>query len=235
MGSVPRGWSSCSECWPVYSQPCRTIVASSGAVPSIVGEVAVRVSGDHPADDVMEVVGPDAVEAPAPLRGVLDHRARGCDGPRRARRPGAAPTRAASRASSATMWSVAVVDAARGWRRAAGRRRGYSRIQCSALSRMNRRTHGAGAVQVDRRPHGARVPVGEVARAELRQVRAFGPEMVVDDVEHHGEPVAVRGVDERAEIVRACRRRATARTARRRRSPSCGCRRSRRRASARPR
>ena len=58
----------------------------------------------------------------------------------------------------------------------------------------------AGPVQVDRRP-----PVGgDVAEvgAELGQVVPLGAEVVVDDVEDHGQPRLVAGVDEAAEAGR---------------------------------
>ena len=43
----------------------------------------------------------------------------------------------------------------------------------------------------------------EELRAESRQVRAFGAEMVVDDVDEDGDAESVRAIDERAQILGA--------------------------------
>ena len=68
---------------------------------------------------------------------------------------------------------------------------------------MNRRTSSrAGSVEIDRAAPRRSVAVGEIVLAECGQVGAFRPEVVVDDVEDHGEAVPVRGVDEAPEIVR---------------------------------
>ena len=60
---------------------------------------------------------------------------------------------------------------------------------------------GMRAVEIQRRTPGGAVPVGEV-RAELREVVAFGPEMVVNHVQHHGKAVPVAGVDQALEARR---------------------------------
>ena len=110
----------------------------------------------------------------------------------------------------------------------------YSWIQCSALS-MKQRAHDGAArsVEVDAAAPRVLVAVREVGRAHRPQVRAVGPEVVVDDVEDHAQPDAVRLVDQARGGRRAARSSARARTGRRRRSPSCDRRRSRRPASAR--
>ena len=92
---------------------------------------------------------------------------------------------------------------------------------------------GVGAVEVDRVAPLVLVAVGEVRRRERAQVVADRAEMVVDDVEDDADAERVRAVDERAGSRRACRRGATARTDRRRRSPSRSGRRTRRPASPR--
>ena len=67
---------------------------------------------------------------------------------------------------------------------------------------MKRRTaRRARPVQVDAAAPRGVVAVGDVRRVELRQVRAFGPEVVVDDVEDDGEVQAVGGIDEGAQVV----------------------------------
>ena len=55
------------------------------------------------------------------------------------------------------------------------------------------------AVEVDRAPPGGRVPGAEELGRVESQVVAVGPEMVVDDVEEHGEAAGVAGLDERLE------------------------------------
>ena len=66
----------------------------------------------------------------------------------------------------------------------------------------------ARTVVVDGLAPGRAVAVGEV-RPEIAQVVSFGPQVVVDHVEDHGEPCAVAGVDEarqpgRAAVGQAC-------------------------------
>ena len=46
------------------------------------------------------------------------------------------------------------------------------------------------------------MPVGEVVRAEAAEIVAVRAEVVVDDVEEHGEAERVRGIDQAAQIVR---------------------------------
>jgi hypothetical protein len=59
-----------------------------------------------------------------------------------------------------------------------------------------------GPVEVDRPPPRGGVAVGEV-RPELAQVVPVGAEVVVDDVEEHGQPGGMAGVNEAAEPGRA--------------------------------
>ena len=110
--------------------------------------------------------------------------------------------------------------AARARRRAAARRRGSRANQRSALSTIHRRTSGAAVlVEVDRRPPGRVVGLGEVG-AEARQVVPAGPEVVVDHVEADAQ-AALRGTRRRSAAGRRGRRRRRARhTGRPRRSPS---------------
>ena len=56
-------------------------------------------------------------------------------------------------------------------------------------------------VEVDAGGPGA-LPAGQVLLAELGGVVAHRPEMVVDDVEHHAQPEAVRLVHETPEVIR---------------------------------
>ena len=60
----------------------------------------------------------------------------------------------------------------------------------------------AGAVEVDGLPPVRGVPVGEVVRRELLEVVAVRPEMVVDDVQDDGQPMAMRLIHEPAQVVR---------------------------------
>src|SRR4029450_4084533 len=59
-----------------------------------------------------------------------------------------------------------------------------------------------GPVQVDRVAPGGGGAVGEVG-AELAEVVPVRPEVVVDDVQDHGQPGVVAGVDEAAQPGRA--------------------------------
>ena len=220
----------------MYSQPCRMRPRQllGGALEVLV--VAVRVAGQQPPHDVMEVVGPDAVEPQPPPRAgsISDARFRWSsrvhdDRPGRRR---AAPVSA----SSATMCGRAVVEERVRRVEAQAVEVGTRAIQCTALSMMKRADGSRpGPSRLTAPPHGVACSGRDVGGLELRQVGAFGPEMVVDDVEDHGEAERVRGIDEARAGRRGGRRRATARTARRRRSPSCGGRGNRRPASARSR
>ena len=51
------------------------------------------------------------------------------------------------------------------------------------------------AVEIERRPPGRLIAVGEV-RPKVAEIIAFGTEMVVDDVEHDRETPPVAGVDQ---------------------------------------
>ena len=59
----------------------------------------------------------------------------------------------------------------------------------------------AGTIQVDRGTPGRPVPVGQIGGAEAGQVAAVGAEVVVDDVEQHGHPQAVGTVHQGAQVV----------------------------------
>ena len=59
----------------------------------------------------------------------------------------------------------------------------------------------AGAIEVQRRPPRRAVHRREDRRRERGEVRAIGAKVVVDDVEQHRQAEAVRGVDERAQVV----------------------------------
>ena len=63
--------------------------------------------------------------------------------------------------------------------------------------------HGVRArpIQVDAAAPRRAVVHGQVLRIELHQVRALGPEVVVDDVEDDGDVEPVSGIDEGAQIV----------------------------------
>ena len=75
-------------------------------------------------------------------------------------------------------------------------------IHDTALSTMKRRTAlEPGPSRLMPLPHGRVVAVGHVRRIELRQIRAFGAEVVVDDVEDDGDVQPVGGIDEGAQIV----------------------------------
>src|SRR5574337_593056 len=57
------------------------------------------------------------------------------------------------------------------------------------------------AIKIDRLPPRSSIPVGEVW-TELCQVIPFRPEMVVNHVEHHGQPARVTGFNKRLQATR---------------------------------
>src|SRR5262245_15146929 len=59
----------------------------------------------------------------------------------------------------------------------------------------------ARAIEIDGAAPRRVMAIGDVFGQELRQVRAFGPEVVVDDIEDDAQPETVRRVDERSQIV----------------------------------
>ena len=61
----------------------------------------------------------------------------------------------------------------------------------------------AGPVEIDGAAPRRRVQRRDVGGVELGQVGALGPEVVVDDVEDHGEVECVRGIDQFTQIVGA--------------------------------
>ena len=79
------------------------------------------------------------------------------------------------------------------------------------------------AAEIDRRAPRRRHIVAEELRRVAREIIPVGPEVVVDHVEKDHQPVIVRGIDERLQLVGravgAVRRKRQAR----RRSPSCAC------------
>ena len=175
------------------------IVASSSARALEVGVVAVVVAGHHAADDVVKVVGPDAVEIPAAERRILHHRGQvpvvfGVDDDR-----AAMPRPRVTSASSWTMDAGLSVDQ---------RMRGVEPQAVEVILADPVRgvvedepAHQRAPSRFTASPHGVRCLLGEIRAAELRQVRAFGAEVVVDDVEDDREAELVRRVDQSAQIV----------------------------------
>ena len=184
----------------LLNRPCE-LVGRSGEVCVI----AVRVAREMAPHDVMEIVGPDRVESPAAEADRFDERGEvpvilGVDHDR--------PRRGAAHDVGDLRDDVygAVVDECVGRVEAQPVERGTRAPSAAALSRMKRRTSiRAVAVEIDRRAPRRVVAVGEIVRIELRQVGAFGSEMVVDDVEDHGEAVLVCRVDEAPQILRDAR------------------------------
>jgi hypothetical protein len=162
--------------------------------------VPVRVARDHAPDDVMEIVGPDAVEPPASARRVVDHR-------REVAVILGKHQRAAVRRLVRHCGDLGGdVRRARVEERVRGVEAESVRViladpMARVLDDEPPDAVRAGAVEVDRGAPRRRMRVTQERRTEEREVRAFGSEMVVDDVDQHGETVAVGGVHERPEIV----------------------------------
>ena len=80
----------------------------------------------------------------------------------------------------------------------------------------------AGPFEIDGRPPGRVMPVAEIT-PKVGQIVSLGPDVVVNDVEHHGQTRA-HGRHRPAVSVLAGRHTSSARqTDRRRRNPNCGC------------
>ena len=193
--------------------------------------VAVAVAGQQHAQGVVEVVGPHAVAAPAAALarahdlGVV-HPALG-DHERRRREPVHARGQRPHDVDGAAVddrvdgvepqaVEVEVADPALG-----------------ALEHPLAHAVGAGVVEVDRLAPERLVLVGEVGPERLERLRPGGADVVVDDVEQHGEALGVGGVDEPLQAVRAAVGPVRGATGRRRRSPSRARPGTRRRAGAR--
>ncbi len=52
-----------------------------------------------------------------------------------------------------------------------------------------------GVAEIDRVAPGSVIAIGEIG-SEAVEVTPFGPQMVVDDIEKHGQPATVRRIDE---------------------------------------
>ncbi len=201
-----------------------------------VGELlvpAVGLAGQRDVQRVVEVVGPGRVAAPAALLGRAHHL--------RVVQPGLGDHERAR---------VGGVDAA-GDRRDDVLRVGVDqrvdRVEAQAVDvevadpalggLQDPLAHRVGlrVVEVDRLAPRRRVLVGQVRPERLHRLHPGRAEVVVDDVEDHGEALRVGGVDEALEAERAAVGGVRRRRGRRRRSPSRGGRGTRRSASARSR
>ncbi len=168
-----------------------------------VGEVAIGIAGRGAAYVMVKVVGPDAVEAPATSRtrtnqrveisGVLgndDHLAfefisRGVDGVGQLHQK-VARTVVRDRVCRVKAQSVDVVLV-----------HPVQRI----LDEVRAHRARVRAVHVERRAPRIAVRGRVVERTERALPRAIGPEVVVDDVEVHGQAECVRAVDELPDVV----------------------------------
>jgi hypothetical protein len=171
-----------------------------GAV--IVHVITVAVSREHLAHDVMEVVGPDAVKSPSAARGILEHRGEVAvvfriDERRRVGRLvngggelGDEVARASvdQRVRRVQPQSVGVVL--------------VDPVQ-RVLNQQPSHDIAAGVIQVHGAAPGGLVLRGEKARTQLGQIGALGSEMVVDDVDEHGEAGIVSRVDQRPQVIGA--------------------------------
>ena len=175
-------------------------MASSAAVPSKSPKYRVLVAGGHAPHDVMEVVGPHAVEIPSALGRTLQH----------VRHVAVVlgvnedlPWRCLAQAVDQFVDDVAVAVVDERVRRIEAEAVDVKLAQPVERVVEDEATHqrGAGPVEVHGASPRVRVPVGQVVIAEVGDVRAFGAEVVVDRVENDRQAVAVCRIHERAEIV----------------------------------
>ena len=150
----------------------------------------------------MEVVRPDAVEAPSALRLGTEHAGQVAvvlgdqvDGAVRGllANPAAESSARKCRGPSSTIEWVASRRRPSMW---------YSWIQCRAFSMKNSADHlAAGTIEIDRGTPGRPVPVGEIGGAEASQITPIGAEVVVDDVEQHRHAQGMGRVHQSTEVV----------------------------------